>query len=838
VKEARASLRRRNVKTLVFVAITTLAIVSIWGWISASQQERIAELRFQAATVQVSLPASPLNALLLAMAATHDNLAPPTLVRLPWTRNNVLPAVQYALSSAMVKATEDARIEQDPIGAVAMTPDGSLIVTSTSTAPASSAAGAKPVATLKFWNRFGSPSDSLPPPLPSFEWRLMAFSPNGNLLAFGGQGLSVLDLQKKVLSGPDSFGGAQGLRNLTSIAFTEDGKYLLAGEGDGILRVFAVDGREVTKVQADYGRHLVRLPIFSRGAMNDASMMPDEVPSPEHPERYDLPPNLQTLATTSGLKGETLVATGGYEGVGRLWKLDEAKSGDAKLTLVKEFHVGVHITSVAITVRGGQVLVAVGDMSGKLQIWDQTGQSNVPYSFSDSISAIAFHPKSSLVAATGMDGTIRYLSFSGVSIAPPFHGVLRTINTLLFFPDGNRLLAGAKGGVRFLDMDMLGGSRRITAFDDFQNSSLQTQSSQTPVGQTQSSDKIVGAAFLKGGLAVAGTEAGDLYFYFRETDAVRHVPGNPGLGFHVLAANRQGTLIAAAGNHGRIHLFDPSGSKIGEMRPPADVSQAAEHLVFSDDGKTLATDYPDGRILVWDVDRRQQKTLIPRQATQDHLLHLMAFTPAGDLAAIPVSPLDNKSIPVLRLLHFQQDGSLPGIRKMTLVDPATSELQVDVTALAFRHDGKGFLTGHADGMVQHWAMDGKPVGRPIQLGKTSILWMAGDAESGRLYLADTNGIGTATDPVPSGSSAVEATASFDLPLEIKSAALSVEEDEIVTVDQSGVRIWPADWRTFLRESCERLQNHAVFTRHAKIEGVSLDVIDRALAVCQEQVKKP
>ena len=74
-------------------------------------------------------------------------------------------------------------------------------------------------------------------------------------------------------------------------------------------------------------------------------------------------------------------------------------------------------------------------------------------------------------------------------------------------------------------------------------------------------------------------------------------------------------------------------------------------------------------------------------------------------------------------------------------------------------------------------------------------------------------------------------------MEITSAALSVDEDAIVTVDESGVRIWPADWRAFLRESCDRLRHHPVFTNHAQIEGVPQDVIDRAQKVCKERVWK-
>ncbi len=89
-------------------------------------------MRLQAAKVQVRLATTPLDALLLAMATTNDSLA---------SQSNVLPAVEQALLTAMVRATEDSRIDMDQVDAGAMTLDGSMIATHGSKATPGSAAG-------------------------------------------------------------------------------------------------------------------------------------------------------------------------------------------------------------------------------------------------------------------------------------------------------------------------------------------------------------------------------------------------------------------------------------------------------------------------------------------------------------------------------------------------------------------------------------------------------------------------------------------------------------------------------------------------------------------------
>ena len=164
-------------------------------------------------------------------------------------------------------------------------------------------------------------------------------------------------------------------------------------------------------------------------------------------------------------------------------------------------------------------------------------------------------------------------------------------------------------------------------------------------------------------------------------------------------------------------------------------------------------------------------------------------------------------------------------------------LQGGITALAFRSDGKGFVTGESEGLLRRWTMDGKPVEPVIRPSKKRILWAGVDAGSSVIFVVDENGPGIGKYPVPGSSDLVELVASYDMPLQIVSAALSPEDDSIVTVDPSGVRVWPAHWSRFLRETCERLHYHGVWNHPAYAEGFPATSLPAVRAFCTEQVWK-
>ncbi len=779
-KETRVSRILKIAAAFVAVVIIALSIGFGTAYYHAKRQQFLVNLQANAVLVQTRLPNQPRNSLIFAIAtvaAAADSLQ---------SQGKIPSVVQFALSSAMVEATEADDIHGTGLTGAAATPDGSIVAASSATLKPNIDPKYPPFPSdlggggVNLWGRQGVAAPS--PPLLSFGHEMpLAFRSPGDLLAIGGASLSVWDLHRKALSNKDLFGGSEPDREVASLSFTPLGEYLLSYEGDGRLRVWTLDGHEVTSVHA--GGH-------------SASAA-------------------KAISTTRGMRGETLVATGGEDGYVRLWRLEGEKLSPAYPE--KEFKTGAPVTCVAIRVRDNRMWVVAGDGGGVVRLWTTNGAASHP--LTGQVTAIAIHPDLDIVAAAAAGGVIRFFDSRGVDIAPAFRGSQERVAVLQFLGDGSHLLAAGEG-IRFLDTTLLGGSRRITAFDSL---------------LSELGGSITGAAFLRGGSVVAGTGKGDVLLWDRKTGTARRAGHASGKGLRNLAANRQGTIIAGEGDGGRIELFDANIKNLGWLPPPAGTNKPF-HLVFSPDGRTLAADYPNDNIVLWNMATREQRARlkIARSAAPDGSADKGIFSLEWDVVGHNMAfTADSRRLAVVWPHH-------PGLRLWNMEGEFPSEVLKgvpdDVTALAFRRDGNGFVTGHPGGGVIMWTMDGKPGEQEMHPSKGNVLWIATDADSERMFLADDYGVRVATYPALNSNQ--ENIASFNLPSQIASASLSMEEDEIVTVDGSGVaRIWPAHWRAFLREDCERLRDHPVFRSRDYAEGLTDAVIKSARVFCAEQVWK-
>jgi WD40 repeat protein len=277
-------------------------------------------------------------------------------------------------------------------------------------------------------------------------------------------------------------------------------------------------------------------------------------------------------------------------------------------------------------------------------------------------------------------------------------------------------------------------------------------------------------------------------------------------------------MIAAAADSGSIHLFDDRGAKIGELPPSSGEPEAPLAMVFSPDNHTLAVAYSD-RIVLRDLTTHPARAQVRNLDENLRGLKSLAFTATGDRLAV-ISE-DHAT------LRFYDRNGAPAGELPTLTR--------NVTALAFRPDGQGFITGEAGGLVRRWTMDGKQIDPLIRTSKSRIIWVAVDAGSQLLFTSDDSGPAIRTYPSPTQDPSVEVIASFAMPLEITSAALSPDDNWIVTVDPTGVKIWPARFPAFLRETCRRIEHHGVWKTPAFAEGFPPELIPTVHDYCASQV---
>ena len=280
---------------------------------------------------------------------------------------------------------------------------------------------------------------------------VIAFSPDGHFLAAGhdewihGRGrIVVYETQywKRVLSlvveplvQP---GGApvRGWTNITSIAFSPDGKRLAAGSCGKIERSLRKSGCTQGKISiwdVDTGK-LVRTLVGHHGEVQAIAFHP------------------------SGM----FLVSGAWD-EDEMVKVWNTVTGRDLRTLKTRDYFGSYIESVVISPDGR--LVAAGSLNGKIRVWDwYSGQElwNIiahrsPDGYPESVTAVAFSPDGRFLASTGGDNALRVWKVSSVAlrrhyaVGLGYEGGLRRSCCVTFHKNGEIIAAiFGDGTVRFL----------------------------------------------------------------------------------------------------------------------------------------------------------------------------------------------------------------------------------------------------------------------------------------------------------------------------------------------------------------------------------------------------
>ena len=305
-------------------------------------------------------------------------------------------------------------------------------------------------------------------------------------------------------------------------------------------------------------------------------------------------------------------------------------------------------------------LIAAGTEGGRLMLWSRPGDKlwDVP-AHSKMIASVDFSPEGGQILSSSLDGTINVWSQDGqlihtISQEPSF-------NEAVFSPDGTALLSGGPDTAAHLWT--LEGER-LQSFQGYAHS-------------------VLSVAFSPDGKAfVTGNDDGAARLWLPALGQMKVMAGNngpvSGLGY-----SSNGQYLLTTGEGGQAVLRQRNGEAILSIETP-DASLGAAAL--SPDGQTILTGDEEGNIILWDQEGQARK----RIEGDGNYITCLEYAPDGQ--AFLSTNSDNQP----RLWSADGDplAVFPGH-------------ELDIFSAAFSSDGNLVATGDWGNLLKVWNRQGE-----------------------------------------------------------------------------------------------------------------------------------
>ena len=379
--------------------------------------------------------------------------------------------------------------------------------------------------------------------------------------------------------------------------------------------VLSPDGRRIFARSADTNGPIAMV------ALNETPLRRDLVETGQHIDDFGFQP-----------KGEILVSA--RTGSLTFWDVARLKND---LTL--DAGLGKFITSVAFS-DDGQTLAS--SVLGRVVLWDLRRQRRIAGPFDVSISKwvrrLAFAPDQTTLAVVGSEGEVTvWDAFRGERLATPIPASVtkRSAQSESYIPPHilepwNLRL---KKDVTVRDATFLrDGQRLVTCGDDGEITVWNWRMGERVASPMRVGEACVALAYSPNTNVIVSAALNSLAIW--GADSQERI-GSPLVGhtasIYAIAVSPDGRLMASGGADGLAILWDiDSRQQIATFRhgeigsggysqPPG--PKLINKVAFSSDGRTLATDGPAGRIVLWNIDvsswQRQACLSINRDLTRE-----------------------------------------------------------------------------------------------------------------------------------------------------------------------------------------------------------------------------